>query len=234
MRALIVFATLIVPATSLASDCVILLHGLARTSSSMEKMQEALEAAGYHVVNESYPSREHPIEELAPMAIDAGIENCREAGSGERINFVTHSLGGILVRYYMEHGELDEIGRVVMMGPPNQGSAAVDAMGNLPGFDALNGPAGRQLGTDENSIPLSLGAPEFEFGVIAGNRTIDPVTSAVLKNPDDGKVSVEDTKLEGMADFALVPVSHAYIMKDAEVIKLVKQFLEEGNFKAAW
>ena len=212
------------------SDCVILLHGMARTTSSMEDMQEFLTAEGYRVINDGYPSRDFPIEELAPMAIAPAVEKCNEAGSKGQVHFVTHSLGGILVRYYFKDNDLENMGRVVMLGPPNQGSAASDAMRNIPGFDLINGPAGRQLGKGEDSIPLQLGSPDFEFAVIAGNKTIDPITSAMLENPDDGKVSVEDTRLKGMTDFALVAVSHAYIMQDERVFKLVKSFIEEGKF----
>ena len=107
-------------------------------------------------------------------------------------------------------------------------------MREIPGFDLVNGPAGSQLGKGEDSVPLQLGPPDFEFAVIAGDRTIDPITSAVLPNPDDGKVSVEDTKLEGMSDFALINVSHAYIMQDEEVIQLVRNFLAHGKFQESW
>jgi hypothetical protein len=117
-----------------------------------------------------------------------------------------------------------------MLAPPNQGSKVSDALRDVPGFDWLNGPAGAQLGKGEDSLPLSLGTPDFEFAVIAGNRSIDPISSAILDNPDDGKVSVEDTKLEGMSDFRVVEVSHAYIMKDDEVIELVLRFLQTGSF----
>jgi pimeloyl-ACP methyl ester carboxylesterase len=209
-------------------DCVILLHGLARTSSSMDKMAEALVAEGYKISNEGYPSREHPIEELAPLAIDAGLENCGDLKGGQQVHFVTHSLGGILVRYYFAEAEFPRLGRVVMLAPPNQGSEASDDLRVIPGFDLLNGPAGSQLGKGEESVPLQLGPPAFEFAVIAGDRSIDPITSAVLPNPDDGKVSVADTKLEGMSDFALLNVSHAYIMKNDEVIEMVKMFLRTG------
>ena len=219
--------------TAASSDCVILLHGMARTSASMDKMEEALMGEGYSVVNESYPSREHPIEVLAPLAIDAGLEQCGDLEAPARVHFVTHSLGGILVRYYYEDQDLGQLGRVVMLAPPNQGSKASDAMRGLPGFDWINGPAGRQIGKGEDSVPLKLGTPAFEFGVIAGDRTIDPITSAVLPNPDDGKVSVADTKLDGMTDFALISVSHAYIMQDEEVIALVKNYLRSGRFKPA-
>ncbi len=150
--------------------------------------------------------------------------------SVERIHFVTHSLGGILVRYYFSDRDLASLGRVVMLGPPNQGSKAVDELQSLPGFEWLNGPAGYQLGKGAESIPLQLGAPNFEFAVIAGDKTIDPVTSAVLDDPDDGRVSVSDTKLEGMRDFRLVGVSHAFMMQNSEVFELVRDFLEDGQF----
>jgi hypothetical protein len=213
-----------------AGECVILLHGLARTSSSMERMKSYLEKSGYEVANVDYPSREFEIEKLAPMAVEAGLAQCASMGSAERVDFVTHSLGGILVRYYFAEHKLDALGRVVMLAPPNQGSAAVDKMGDWPGFEWLNGPAGYQLGKGEKSIPLQLGKPQFEFAVIAGDESIDPVTSAVLENPDDGRVSVSDTYLEGMKDFRLVSASHAFIMQKNDVFELVKSFLETGKF----
>jgi len=209
-------------------QCVVLLHGLARTSLSMERMKASLEEEGYRVVNIDYPSREHRIEELAPMAVEAGLEECGEAST--RVHFVTHSLGGILVRHYFANHELDRLGRVVMLGPPNQGTDAVDTLRDVPGFEWLNGPAGYELGKGEESIPRQLPPPDFEFAVIAGDRTIDPITSAVLDDPDDGRVSVDDTRLEGMADFRIVGASHAFIMQNGDVIRLVKRFLANGSF----
>ena len=211
-------------------ECVVLLHGLARTSASMGKMQAALVEAGYDVANVDYPSRDYAIQKLAPIAVEAGLAECRADAQPGRIHFITHSLGGILVREYMSRNEVPELGRVVMLAPPNQGSQAADAMQDLPGFDWLSGPAGYQLGKGPGSVPLLLGPPDFEFAVIAGNRTIDPVTSAVLDDPDDGKVSVEDTKLDGMSDFRVVAVSHAYIMQNDEVIEYVQEFLAHGSF----
>ena len=213
-----------------AADCVVLLHGLARTSTSMNKMQRELEGAGFLTANIDYPSREHTVEELADIAIPAGLEACRSNGGLEQIHFVTHSLGGILVRQYLSNNEIAELGRVVMMGPPNQGSAAVDELIDVPGFDWLNGPAGRQLGKGDKSVPLQLGPADFELGVIAGNRTIDPVTSAVLENPDDGRVSVDDTRLDGMADFVVVEHSHAFMMRMRRPIELTIEFLRNGQF----
>ena len=212
-------------------ECVILLHGLARTSASMDKMEQRLDEAGYSVVNIDYPSRELTIEELAPLAVDEGLLGCRRTAGLSRIHFVAHSLGGILVRKYLNEHEIPELGRVVMLGPPNQGSDAADELGGLPGFDWINGPAGRQLGKGEASVPLALGPADFELGVIAGSRTIDPVGSAVLEDPDDGKVSVFDTRLEGMDDFVVVEHSHAFLMRMQKPIELTIRFLQTGSFE---
>jgi triacylglycerol lipase len=231
MRRLFILVVLtLVAGIAQAADCVVLLHGLARTSTSMNRMQRELEDAGFATANIDYPSREHTVEELADIAVNEGLDACRNAEGVERIHFVTHSLGGILVRQYLSTNEIAELGRVVMMGPPNQGSAAVDELIDVPGFDWLNGPAGRQLGKGEDSVPLKLGPADFELGVIAGNRTIDPVTSAVLENPDDGRVSVDDTRLEGMADFVVVEHSHAFMMRMHRPIELTIEFLRNGQF----
>ncbi len=211
-------------------ECVILLHGLARTALSMQRMKRSLEGNGYYVANVDYPSRDHEIEVLAPLAIEDGLDQCGEYSGTSTVHFVTHSLGGILVRVYLADNAIANLGRVVMLAPPNQGSKAVDEMERIPGFDWLNGPAGYQLGKGPESVPLRLGAPDFDFAVIAGDRTIDPITSALLDDPDDGKVSVSDTRLEGMRDFVVVPVSHAMIMQDRDVIRLVMNYLARGSF----
>jgi len=231
MRRFSLFALLVLVAGAApAAECVVLLHGLARTSTSMNKMQRELEDAGFLTANIDYPSREYTVEKLADIAVADGLEACRANDGIEKIHFVTHSLGGILVRQYLSTNEIAELGRVVMMGPPNQGSAAVDELIGVPGFDWLNGPAGRQLGKGEDSVPLRLGPADFELGVIAGNRTIDPVTSAVLENPDDGRVSVDDTRLDGMTDFVVVEHSHAFMMRMRRPIELTIEFLRSGQF----
>lgn len=213
-----------------AHECVVLLHGLARSSLSMNPMQEALDEAGYVTANIDYPSRDYEIAELATIAVGDGLAQCRKHDDLSGIHFVTHSLGGILVRQYLSEHRIEELGRVVMMGPPNQGSAAADELEGVPGFDLINGPAGQQLGKGKDSVPLALGPVDFELGVIAGDRTIDPITSAVLDDPDDGRVSVDDTRVEGMDDFVIVHHSHAFMMRMRRVIDLTIAFLRTGNF----
>lgn len=210
------------------ADCVVLLHGLLRSSAAMDKMAEALAEHDYQVANVDYPSRHKTIEELAPEAVEAGLARCE----GEQpVHFVGHSLGGILVRYYLAENELPTLGRVVMLGSPNQGSEVIDNLGEVPGFRKLNGPAAAQLGTDENSVPLSLGPVDYEVGIIAGTRTINVILSQYLPNPDDGKVSVASAKVDGMTDFLAVPHSHPFIMKNDNVIAQTIHFLEHGKFR---
>lgn len=213
--------------TPVQADCIVLLHGLARTSNSMEKMANAFEEVGYRTANVSYPSREDTIENLAPAAIESGLEQCERE---EPIHFVTHSLGGILVRYYLEQEEIENLGRVVMLAPPNQGSQVTDALKENYFYRKLNGPAGDQLGTDEDSLVMQLGSIDFPLGVIAGTKTVNPLLSQLLPNPDDGKVSVENTKVEGMTDFIALPHSHTFIMRADEVIAQAVAFIENGAF----
>ncbi|MGI9236045.1 MAG: esterase/lipase family protein [Woeseiaceae bacterium] len=229
-RKCFVLALLAASGIASAADCVVLLHGLARTAVSMNPMQRALIEEGFETANIGYPSRDYGIEELAAMTIPKGLDACRAQEGIERIHFVTHSLGGILLRQYLSEKEIAGLGRVVMLGPPNQGSAAVDKLRDWPGFDWINGPAGLQLGKGEESVPLRLGPATFELGVIAGNRTIDPITSSVLENPDDGRVSVADTRLDGMTDFVEVEHSHAFMMRMGEPIALTIRFLKNGRF----
>lgn len=212
-----------------SNDCVVLLHGLNRSNRAMSKMAESLQEVGYSTVNIDYQSQSATIEILAPLVVNDGLERCRET-EAERIHFVTHSIGGILLRYAHNESPIPDLGRVVMLAPPNQGSEIVDRTRDWVGVELLSGEAGLQLGTDENSIPALLGPVDFELGVIAGTGTISPILSAMLPHPNDGKVSVASTKVEGMKDFLVVDNSHHYIVSDDDVIENTKEFLQTGSF----
>lgn len=209
---------------------VVLLHGLGRTARSMDALAEALRVAEYTVCNIDYPSREHPIVELVNAHVIPAINAC---GLDTRapIHFVTHSMGGIVVRQIAVGPASPNIGRVVMLAPPNQGSEIVDILGDNWLFEFVNGPAGRQLGTEAQSKPNSLGAPEFELGIITGNSSINPILSNIIPGEDDGKVAVQRAKVAGMQDFLILPVSHPFIMRDEVVIEQSLHFLERGEFK---
>lgn len=210
-----------------AQECVVLLHGMARSHASMNKLAEALEAEHYQVINEGYPSTDFDIATLAEDYVGKTIRGC---ASAEKLHFVTHSLGGILVRQYLANHPLEHLGRVVMLGPPNQGSEVVDALKNVPGFTFVNGPAGSQLGTDPTSVPNTLGPVDFPVGVIAGSHTFNPLLSLLLPNPDDGKVSVERTRVKGMRDHIVIPATHTFMMRHPEVIRQTLVFLATGAF----
>ena len=165
------------------------------------------------------------------MAVGTGLEECRRSGA-TKIHFVTHSLGGILLRYQNEHTPIPDLGRVVMLGPPNQGSEIIDKTRDWPGFEMMAGDAGAQLGTHDESVPSQLGPVEFELGVIAGTGSINIIASSMLPDPDDGKVSVASTRVDGMSDFLIVGNSHHYITRSDVVFRNTESFLRSGKFLA--
>jgi len=213
--------------TTYSKECVILLHGLAKTNHSMENISSSLVDEGYITVNYDYPSRANSIETLAQTHIKKALKQCPKEAT---IHFVTHSLGGILVRQYLHANAIPDLGKVVMLGPPNQGSEVVDNLRELPGYARFGGPASLELGTGPDSVPAKLGPANFDLGIIAGSRSINLILSTLLPNQDDGKVSVDNTKLSGMNDHITLPVTHPFMMKNDRVISEIKHFLKNGSF----
>ena len=207
---------------------VVVLHGLVRSSASMKRISQALNHAGYTVCNIQYPSRQHSVEKLATDFVYPEIEKCL-SNLQQPTNFVTHSMGGIVVRQLAKSTNL-KIDRVVMLSPPNQGSELVDKLQIIPFFKLINGEAGLSLGTEANSIPNSLGAVDFETGIIIGDRSYNPIYSYLIPGADDGKVSVERARVDGMNDFLIVPYSHSFTMNGELAIKQTIDFLESGKF----
>ena len=216
-------------APSNIKEHVILLHGMARSKSSMGKLEKYLTMEGYTVLNDGYPSTQKTVEAIADDHLAPMVERCKKNGA-QKIHLVTHSLGGIVVRQYLQTRSLPEGSRIVMISPPNQGSELADALKDLWLYKWRNGPPGQVLGTDSASLPRALKPVDEKIGVITGNRSLNPLFSWIIPGPDDGKVGVERAKLPEMADFLVVPSSHSFIMNHPLVIEQTIFFLQNGIF----
>lgn len=222
-------ALLLASAPAAARECVVLLHGLGRDAGSLGQIEEALRSAGYDTANVDYPSREHSVQALAASAVGEGLAACR-AKTAETISFVTHSLGGILVRQYFQDQPAGEVRRVVMLAPPNHGSEVVDRHRDAWWFRKMTGVAGQELGTAADSTPNRLRAIPLEIGIIAGTTSSDPWFSSSIPGDDDGKVSTASARLAEMRDYIEVPHGHTFLMRADDVIAQTLHFLANGAF----
>jgi pimeloyl-ACP methyl ester carboxylesterase len=210
---------------------VILLHGIARTARGMATMARALSRKGYDVINIGYASRQKPIEELIDdIREELGLYETEEA---DKLHFVGHSMGGLVIRAYLNKYRPSNLGRVVMLGTPNQGSEVADLFASNFLYKAFYGPAGQQLITNQSGFSEMLGSPDYELGVIAGDRWIDPIAALfIIKGASDGRVPVARTQLEGMKDHVVLHVAHTFLPYSKDVIRQTAHFLEHGKFSA--
>lgn len=189
---------------------------------SFEDRQDLLDHKSGRITTQEAP-------EALLKLVGEEVEACC-AGNGRTVHFVAHSLGGLITRAYLDQRPSLQLGRVVLLGTPNQGSKLVDRFGDLEFFDMLAGPTAKALGTGANSFPKQIGLPYYPIGIIAGSRILNPLSDKLLAGESDGAVALENTKLAGMTDFLIVDTSHTLMRYSQEVATEVIHFLQHGRF----
>ncbi len=213
------------------TDTVVLLHGIRRTSASMRKFEKYLQAQGYMTRNIDYPSTRYPIERMAEIVAEE-VEDAAESDGEGRLHLVGHSMGGLVIRAMLKNYRPSNLGRVVMIGTPNNGSQVADFLKKVPLYKAAFGPAGQQLVTDQSTFAHIFSPVDFELGIIAGTRTIDPVSSWIIgyQITNDGKVTVESTRLAGAADHIAIAANHTFLPSNKVMWAQALSFLRDGKF----
>jgi len=206
---------------------VIVVHGIVRSSKSFGKLKQALEEDGYTVIGLDYPSTRVTIQESAEY-----LHQVIESLEGiDEIDFVAHSMGGLLVRTYLAEHCDHRIQRMVMLGVPNLGANMANRMQSNPLFRLIYGPAGQQLVEGPEGFIASLPTPDFEFAIIAGARGTAEGWNPLIEGDDDGTVELENTRLPGAADFMTVNQIHSFLMTNPEVIAATRRFLKTGALR---
>ncbi len=206
-------------------QAVVLLHGIALSSDLLKPLQVFLEQQGYQVVNIDYDSTRYPLDQLVEYQVAPRIRQHLGAYDGI-VHFVSFSMGGLLVRDYLKQYRPRYLGRVVMIGPPNQGSELADSLRHMKLYQEIYGPAGQQLTTE--AVPVE--SVDYELGVIAGDVALDPISPFLIPGKDDGRVSVERTRLPGMKEQVVVHAPHTLLQLLPDVWVKIARFLETGSF----
>ncbi len=210
-------------------EYVVLLHGFGKSSSSLEKIADKLKKCGYRAINIEYPSRSHNISEIAEKFVLPRI--AKEIETCSKIHFVGYSMGGIITRYILEYYKPKNLGRVVLIATPNQGTEVVNSLSKYTWFKTIFGPAILDVAVNSSFLTNLPNRVDYETGVISGNLSVNPISSLFfIKGDDDGTVSIENTKLDGMKDNIIIPATHFSLLYNDVVIKEVEYFISNGCF----
>lgn len=209
------------------TEGIILIHGIFRTNSCMKKIARLFENKNYKTLNIEFPSTKYDILSLAKIIHQEVKEFAQQV---TKIHFIGHSIGGLIIRTYLNIYSLENLGRVVMLGTPNNGSEIADFLKDFYLYKKLYGPAGQQLITDQSKFKNIFGSINYELGVIAGISSFHFIANKIIGKESDGRVSVISTKVEGMKDHITIKSTHVGLTSNKEAWQFTKNFIETGNF----
>jgi hypothetical protein len=222
---------------AMQGKAVIILHGLFRTRSSMERLRDAIaEGDEYSVFCLGYPTTRGSVADHAE-SLDSAV---RSLEGITEINFVAHSLGNLVVRHWLKDladGKRSlpagqSFGRMVMLAPPNRQPQLATKLIRGAVAEFIAGPAAHQLAEDWLTLEPKLATPPFEFAILAGGKGDDRGYNPLLPGDDDAVITVESTRLPGARDFRLLPVLHSFFMNDSRVHEMTRRFLTHGHFES--
>jgi len=217
-------------ARSRSRTLCLLVHGYLRSKDSMGGLRRGLERAGYEACAINYPStRGH---------LDAFADQLREvlryvSPDFEAVYIVTHSMGGIVARWALSREDFPKVRGLVMIAPPSRGTAMADKVFGWWPSRWVVGPAGREVGLGPRSRMAEVGMPRCPCAVIAGARGSRHGWNPLAPGDDDGLIALDETRLDGMADFVVLRAMHPFIMNDRETIRQTVAFIETGHFDHA-
>lgn len=227
VRSLIFILAMLFSQASWGQECVVLLHGYLRSNKCMSFLEEKLGDAGYKVQNLSYPSTKYSISTLSREHVGPRIEHA----DCDKIHFVGHSMGGIVLRHYLSENKLENLGHVVLITAPNGGSELVNSIQNNEALSwVLMGPAVHEIAVNSEFLK-SLPLPYYNVGIITASKSLNPITSLfILDGGDDGTLTIESMKLQNMTDIINLSATHTMVISHPEISTQVESFLKKGRF----
>lgn len=213
------------------NDYIVILHGLRRSLKHMKKISAALHKENYNILQISYPSTLYPLDELIKMVLEEIGKYISINDKKIKVHFVGHSLGGLIIRGLIKNNFIYNLGRIVMIGTPNQGNIFADYFTGYGIFEYLHGPVSEQLISDQKEFKHLFGEIRSELGIIAGNKVGNYYLGYLLQDANDGRVCVCDTILKGSKEHIIIHESHDELQTNPTVIQKTVNFIKNGKFK---
>ena len=236
-------------------DFLVLLHGIYGKSSDMESIAQNFKD-NYRIINIQYPTTKETAEEISDLYIEPNIENIKEQIFSEnfhkkienqyyeitensnkinknfnqnvKINFVAHSMGTGILRYYLKENPLENLGKVVFISPPSHGSHLADVLfvDKLP---SMLGKVVPQFSTKKDSFVNQLGEPDYDYMILIGNKTNNPLYSMIIRGKDDGMVPLKTAKMKSDNFKIIENTTHTSILKDKRTMKEISEFFKSSD-----